>query len=184
LIATELDYMNSSGLALNQFFDWPARLKETMAAEPPPEAVVLFLGANDDKIMTTPKGKIGQLTPEWREEYTRRAASVMDIVGERGGRLYWVGMPVMRDKWRRDNALALNESVQAAAASRPWVRFIDTWTMFADENGDFTPTKPDPNGVMTEVRQADGVHLTRVATDWVGARIYAEMRQDWRFKGA
>jgi hypothetical protein len=179
LTATELDYKNSSGLALNSFFDWPARLRELMAAASPPEAVVVFLGANDDKVMQAGGKKIEQLTPAWREEYTRRAGAVMDTVGQRGARLYWVGMPVMRDKWRRDNAAALNDSVRAAAADRPWVHFVDTWAMFADADGDFTTAKPDANGTMTVVRQEDGVHLTRVGTDWVAARVYAQMLADW-----
>lgn len=182
-IVTELDYRDSSGLAVPNFFDWPARLREQLAREDRPEAVVLFLGANDDKIMQGPRGIIGQLTPAWQVEYARRAGVVMDIVGEQGGQLYWVGMPIMREQWRYDNAAMLNAAVADAAASRPWVHLIDLWTLFADDQGNFTLSKPDEQGVMIVVRLADGVHLTRPGTDWVAARLYADLRRDWAFAG-
>ena len=109
VMEAESEHKISSGICLPEYYNWPARISQIMADDPAPEAVVLFLGANDDKVMQANGKKIEQLTPAWREEYTRRAGAVMDIVGQRGARLYWVGMPVMRDKWRRDNATALNE---------------------------------------------------------------------------
>jgi hypothetical protein len=169
----------SSGICLPEYYNWPARISQLMAEEPAPEAVVLFLGANDDKVMQANGKKIEQLTPAWREEYTRRAGVVMDLVGQRGATLYWVGMPVMRDKWRRDNATALNESVKAAAASRPWVRFVDLGPLFNDRNGAFTTYRPDASGEQVKVRQDDGIHLTRAGTTWVAAAIYKQLREDF-----
>ena len=74
-------------------------------------------------------------TPAWQTEYGRRAGELMDEAGARGARLYWVGLPVLRDARRNATAADANAAVAAAAAERPWVRFVDIWALFADARG-------------------------------------------------
>jgi hypothetical protein len=75
--------------------------------------------------------------------------------------------------------MAINAAIAGEAAARPWVRFIDIAPMFADEQGGYTAFRPDKSGEMVRVRQEDGTHLTRVATNWVAERVYGEMKKDW-----
>jgi len=179
LITSLLDFKISSGLARPDYFDWPARLTQEMAGNPPPEAVVWFAGANDYVDMRTDAGSLTRGTPAWLAEYRKRAGEVMDIVGRGGAQMYWVGQPIMRDTSRAKIAADINAIVQAEAASRPWVHYIDTWTMFTDSNGNYTAFLPNASGELVQVRQSEGIHLTRTATTWVSERVYAAIRRDF-----
>ncbi len=181
LITSLLDFKISSGLARPDYFDWPARLTQEMAGNPPPEAVVWFAGANDYVDMRTDAGSLTRGTPEWLAEYRKRVDIVMEIVGRGGGQMYWVGQPIMRDKARSNVAADINTVVQAEAASRPWVHYIDTWPMFTDTSGNYAAFLPDASGELVQVRQSEGIHLTRTATTWVSDRVYAAMRRDYHF---
>ncbi len=181
LIASLLDFKISSGLARPDYFDWPARLTQAMAGNPPPEAVVWFSGANDYVDMRTASGSLTRDTPDWLTEYRKRAGEIMDIVGRSGGQMYWVGQPIMRDSGRAKAAADINTVVQAEAESRPWVHYLDIWSMFTDANGGYATFLPDASGELVRVRQDEGIHLTRTATTSVSDRVYAAIRHDFHF---
>jgi len=181
VLTSLLDFKISSGLARPDYFDWPARLTQAMANTPTPEAVVWFSGANDYVDMRTDSGSLTRDTPEWLAEYRKRAGEAMDIVGKRGGQMYWVGQPIMRDRARAKAAADINTVVQAEAQSRPWVHYLDIWAMFTDGNGGYAAFLPDASGELVRVRQEEGIHLTRTATTWVSDRVYEMMRRDFVF---
>jgi len=181
-LTTRLDSKISSGLARPDYFDWPARITQAMAGDPPPEAVIFFVGANDYADMRVESGSLSRGTPGWAAEYGRRAANVMDIVGRGGAQLYWVGQPIMRDTARSKVAADINTVVTAEAAKRPWVHYIDTWSMFMDANGNYTALLPDTSGEQVQVRQEEGIHLTRTGTRWVSEVVYKAIRRDWRIQ--
>lgn len=180
-VTSLLDSKISSGLVRPDYFDWPARLTQAMANDPPPEAVIWFSGANDYQDMRTDSGAVTRGTPEWAAEYRKRAGAFMDIVGKSGAQMYWVGQPIMRDKSRSNVAAAINTVVQEDAATRPWVHYIDTWSMFTDANGNYAAFLPDGSGELMRVRQDEGIHLTRNATTWVSEKVYNAIRRDWKF---
>ncbi len=181
VLTSLLDFKISSGLARPDYFDWPARLTQAMASSPPPEAVIWFSGANDYIDMRTDSGSLTRGTPEWLTEYRKRAGEVMDIVGKRGGQMYWVGQPIMRDRARAKVAADINTVVAAEAQSRPWVHYLDIWAMFTDSNGSYAAFLPDASGEFVRVRQEEGIHLTRTATTWVSDRVYEAIRRDFKF---
>ena len=182
-LVSQLDFHLSSGLLSPARYNWPVGLAQTMAANPPPEAVVLFLGANDFDNIRLEGRTLSMQSPGWIEEYGRRAGELMDIVGSRGARLYWVGMPVLRDGRRNATAADANTAVQQAAAGRPWVRFVDIWTLFADGDGRFATFRPGAGGEMIRMRQDDGIHLTRQGSNVVVAVVYELMQKDWGVPG-
>jgi hypothetical protein len=181
LLAAQLEFRLSSGLANPAQFNWPARIAQVTASEAQPDAVVLFMGANDFNNMRTASGVVVVQTAAWQEEYSRRAAVMMEAAGERGGRLYWVGMPVVRDARRNAVAAITNDTIAAEAAPRPWVRFVDVWGLFAEPDGRYATFRPGAAGEMVRVRQDDGIHLTRAGTNWVAAMVFEELRRDWGF---
>lgn len=181
LMTTRTDAKISSGLTSPVYFDWPKRLTQAMAAESPPEAVVWFSGANDYNDMRGDDGYLTRGTPEWMAEYRKRVDAMMDIVGRRGGQLYWVGQPVMRDRSRSKLAADITTVVATEAASRLWVHYIDIWSLFTDTNGNYAAYLPDASGEIIRVRQEEGIHLTRTATAWVSERVYKAIQRDWKF---
>ena len=181
LITTQLDFKISTGLARPDFFDWPARLRAIMAQRPAPEVVVLVVGGNDTQNMWDEQRVYVRGTEAWEAEYGRRAAEVMDIIGQGGARLYWVGMPIMRDEERNRLVDGMNKAAVAQMEARPWVRYVDLWTLFQDNEGNFATYLPDATGEMVQVRQNDGVHLTWQGNSWVSALVYRALERDYAF---
>lgn len=179
LIATVGDVHSASGLSDPTFFDWPARMRAAMANTPPPEAVVFMVGANDGITLRTPAGEIVYGSAAWKEEYARRAAEIMDIVGQRGTRLYYIGQPVMRESKQSRIADDINVAVAGEAAKRPWVIYVDSWSLLVDQNGEYSTFLVDANGERVKARADDGIHLTAVSTVWVANAVYAAIREDW-----
>jgi hypothetical protein len=87
--------------------------------------------------------------------------------------LFWVGLPEMRDERRAVAARAINRVLDEESGARAWVTYVDIWPLFVDEGGRFASYLPDEAGVVTHVRQPDGVHLTREGTNWVAARVFS-----------
>lgn len=182
MIVTQLDFKLSTGLTRPDFFDWPARLRAIMAQRPAPEVIVFVIGGNDTQNMWNAQRVFVRRTADWQEEYARRAADVMDIVGQGGARLFWVNMPIMRDPERNEIVKAMNEAVQVALEDRPWVHYVDTYTLFQDPDGAFATYLPDEKGEMVQVRQNDGVHLTWAGNGWVTALVYRALERDYGFE--
>jgi hypothetical protein len=54
----------------------------------------------------------------------------------------------------------MNTIYREEAAKLPWVEYLDTWPLFADENGRYSAYL-EIDGEETLVRNPDGVHLVR-----------------------
>jgi hypothetical protein len=139
------EYQISSGLWNTGYFDWYGYLASEMVLYDP-DVVVFMVGAND--AYAEPEG------------YQARVAQMMDQLSDR--RLIWVGQPNMGPN-RPDLTATLpglNAVFQQEAAKRPWVRFVDAWTLTSDANGAYTPYLPDGLGNVVLARADDGVHFT------------------------
>ncbi|HEY8602385.1 MAG TPA: DUF459 domain-containing protein [Thermomicrobiales bacterium] len=179
VVSTSTDGKISSGLANPAFFDWPARLSQAVASNPP-DVVVIILGANDLNGVSSSAGYFAPGTPGWMAEYGRRQAEIMDIVGKSGAQLYWIGQPPMRDPGQNNAAHAVNQSALAQIASRPWVHYVDSWALFSDTNGNYTASMTDVTGRTIVLRQGDGLHLSREGTTWLASAAYTQIRRDWQ----
>jgi uncharacterized protein len=152
-----------SGLTRPDFFDWPRELDRIARKDPPYDVLVVMFGANDAQGIIEPGGKIHQDfgTPGWLAEYRRRVAGVMDLLKHDERLVVWVGQPIMRDDDLSGWMSALNEIYQQEAEKRPWVRYLDTWELFVDEDGDYAATLEDDDGEEKLMRNPDGVHFVR-----------------------
>ena len=178
-VTTSTDGKISSGLTNPAFFDWPARLTQALATNKP-DVVVIVLGANDLNGVAGSAGYFANGTPGWFTEYGRRQGQIMDIVGQSGAQMYWLAQPPMRDPGQNAAAYAVNQSAQAQIVSRPWVHYVDTWTLFSDANGNYATTVIGANGQPITARQSDGLHLSREGATLLAASAYAQIRRDWQ----
>jgi len=167
-----------SGLARLDLFDWHTRIEE-LVKENKPTAAIVFIGANDDQPMKTGKGIILPGTDDWSTEYSRRVARTMDMMLEGGvKRLYWIGLPDMRDpKLQRDSDM-INQIAANQVRSRSKVRLIDTARMFSREPGKFSAYVYKEDGMPLHVRDPDGVHLNRKGADWLVGKILPYLLND------
>lgn len=174
----------ATGLARPEVFNWPGYLAEVLTADQP-NAVVLTLGANDDQTLTGDNGGESFGSPAWQAEYSRRVGGLMDsILGLASHpRLFMVGIPPIRDMGRYQNDYVLiNNIFKTQAAMRPGrVFYVDAASVIGSPapGGGFAYADglPNPDGTVTQVRAADGIHFTRAGGDLIANATLQSMDQ-------
>ena len=143
---------------------------------------MLNFGGNDDKGYMTgvPEGtSIGSFaSPSWSAEYRRRVGGVIDIVNRAGGVVVWIGLPITRSEAQTQRFDAINAIVQKETKKRPGKAiFIDTYTMFAGDNGGFTEYLENAKGDTVKVRAGDGVHFDPKGGDLIARQVLKELNE-------
>lgn len=177
VMSSTLDYRISTGLTRPDYFNWPAHLVEEMERLDP-EAVVIMFGANDAQGMEVDGQVFERLSEPWVQEYRRRVAGTMDLLRAEGRVVYWVGQPIMRDPGFSDRMARLNEIFRSEAETRPWVRYIDSYSMFASASGAYEAFLPGVDGTVQDLRQGDGIHLSRPGGDLLARAVLDQIEAD------
>jgi hypothetical protein len=171
-------YKPATGLARPDVYSWPAALTQSVA-DFQPEVVIVMLGGNDGQnLVQTGTGAPLEFGSEaWLAEYHLRVDAAMDAVA--GARLYWLGMPAMRDAHFGARAQVLNSVYEAEAAAHPGATFLPTWALFADAAGAYQAYLPDAAGETQRMRADDGVHFTRAGADRLAAVVLTQVLTDF-----
>lgn len=172
-----LDYRISTGLTRPDYFNWPAHL-DTEMPRLDPEVVVIMFGANDAQGMEVDGQVFERLSEPWTQEYRRRVAGTMDLLRADGRIVYWVGQPIMRDAAFSDRMAQLNEIFRSEAELRPWVRFVDSYSLFSSSSGSYEAFLPGVDGTVQDLRQGDGIHLSRQGGDLLARRVLDQIEAD------
>jgi hypothetical protein len=183
----------ATGLTRPDVFNWFTRIAaETKKLRP--KVVVLNFGANDDHGYMTglPEGtSIGSFaSPTWSEEYRRRVVGVMDTVNRAGGVVVWIGLPITRNEAQTQRFDTINAIVQKVAKARPGKAiFIDTYTMFAGDNGGFAEYLENAKGDTVKVRAGDGLHFDTAGGDLIAREVLKQLNElfdltSWRKRKA
>lgn len=169
----------ATGLTRPDVFNWFTHIAaETKRLRP--KVVVLDFGANDDHGYMTglPEGiSIGSFaSPTWSAEYRRRVVGVMDTVNRAGGVVVWIGLPITRSEAQTQRFDTINAIVQKVAKARPGKAiFIDTYTMFAGDNGGFAEYLENAKGDTVKVRAGDGVHFDTEGGDLIAREVLKQL---------
>jgi hypothetical protein len=182
----------ATGLTRPDVFNWfqeiRARVKELR-----PKAVVLDFGGNDDKAYMT--GLPDGVTIDdfggsvWRSEYARRVGGLMDAINRAGAFVVWIGMPQTRSPDQTARFDVVNAVVQKQARKRPGrAAYIDTYRLFAGDDGGYTQYLRNLSGDLVQVRAADGVHFEREGGDIIAREVLKALNRQfdltsWRKKG-
>ncbi len=189
IVETSLDYKVSSGLARPDFFNWPAEI-DTKLPEVNPDIVVATFGGNDAQGLAVESGEfiIGDPVAneaEWTEEYQQRVGAVMDQLMEGGRTLIWVGIPNDDNPDVTARMAIQDQAAKAAAAERPDVIFVDTWTRFSGRDGGWAEFVIDPrDGEGKDVRADDGFHLNQTGAEILAIDIAQAIRDTLRAQGS
>ena len=161
----------ATGISNSGLVDW-GELSTAQAANDDPDAVVLFIGANEGYPMPGPNGaQVSCCGPAWESVFESRVGQMMDNYLDGGvQRVYWLTIPTQRDPARKPIADAVNQAITDAAAQRgAAVRVIDLRRTFTP--GDSYRDSIEIDGKQTIVRESDGIHLNEdgsaVAADLV-----------------
>ncbi len=180
-VRVERDPHLGTGLSKTDLLDW-GKLSETHVAEHKPDAVVVFIGANEGFAMPAPSGKeVTCCSAEWAAIYANRARQVMNNYRRKGeGRVFWITVPAPRDADRHKIVRVVNTAIDVAA--QPWraqVRVLDTTPIFTP-GGKYRDAMPVA-GRDTVVRESDGVHLNRVGSSVLADSVIGALGKDFGF---
>lgn len=157
-----------TGISKSLLVDW-GKLSAQQVAKRKPDAVVVFIGANEGFPMPGPGGKqVRCCGAGYTAVYAKRVRRMMDTYRQKGAaRVYWVTVPAPRVRFRREIARAVNAAIEVAAQPvRTQVRVVDTVPVFTP-GGKYRDAM-EVDGRMSIVRESDGIHLNRS-----GARVLA-----------
>jgi lysophospholipase L1-like esterase len=168
-----------TGISNSVLVDW-GKLSTHQVRQYHPQAVVVFIGANDGYSMAGPSGKqVDCCSAEWAAIYAERVRRMMDTYRQAGiARVYWLTLPTPRSKARAKISLVVNAAVEVAA--EPWrdqVRVVDTVPVFTP--GERYRDSMSVNGVPTIVRQSDGIHLNDAGSSLAATFVLRDIDADF-----
>ena len=164
-----------TGISKSLLVDW-GKLSAQQVADEKPDAVVVFIGANEGFAMPGPGGKdVECCGPAYAAVYANRVRRMMDTYRQKGAaRVYWLTLPTPRGKDRQDVARVVNAAIKVAAEPlMSTVRVLDTVPIFTPGNR----YRDAMNG--TIVRQSDGIHLNEAGAKIAAAQVMARINRDF-----
>jgi lysophospholipase L1-like esterase len=154
-----------TGISQSDILDWGAEAVQQVR-ERHPQAVVMFLGANEGFPLRQAGREVACCGVGWTTAYATRVRQMMNTYRQAGAaRVYWLNLPGPRDAERQRVTRAVNAAIAVAAeAYRAQVRVVDLATQFTP-GGRYREAMA-VDGREQIVREHDGVHL-----DGTGARV-------------
>jgi hypothetical protein len=139
---------------------------------------VLMMGIGDRQSIRLATGKRLALGSEdWRQEYGRRIDRFMKALKRRAIALYVVGQPILRRNDANEDAQMIND-VMREKAYLNGIRYIDAYTGFADESGNYNAYGPDLTGKIRLLRDADGITFTSAGDRKLAHFVEREITRD------
>jgi lysophospholipase L1-like esterase len=144
--------------------DW-GRLSASQVAEHRPDAVVVFIGANEGYAIPGPGGEdVECCGADYAAAFAQRMRQMMDTYRQGGAaQVFWLEVPAARDRDRLALSRVVNGSIDVA--SQPWrdsvhpVDLVNVFTPGLEYRDSITI-----DGKETIVRESDGIHLNEAGS--------------------
>jgi len=166
----------SSGLVRSDFFDWGKAATDLAAGSEKLDAVVIMLGSNDRQQIREGEAVYELRSQEWRAAYTRRIDAFLAPLKARGTKVFWVGLPPMKNERVTADVVWFNE-IFRDRAEQAGATYVDIWDGFVDANGAYSSAGPDLNGRVTKLRSGDGVHFTKSGSQLAAHYVERDLRR-------
>jgi hypothetical protein len=163
-----------TGISKSFLVDW-GELSARQVQRERPDAVIVFIGANEGFPMEGADGKeVECCGADWAAIYANRARRMADTY-RRGGtaRVYWVTIPTPRDPDRQAIQRVVNAAIRVAA--QPWrsqVRVVDSVALVSPRG-----YQAALNGRI--VRASDGIHLNDAGAELLAEAVLNRINQDF-----
>jgi len=171
----------SSGLVRPDFFDWPKRIARGLS-EFRPHVVVMIFGGNEKQTMRHEGKSLQPFSEAWSAEYARRVTDAIAMCTDTGARVIWMGMPIMRSPKFSETCRRLNAFYATACAENPDAAYVDGYSLFADESGQYSAYLVDSAGRRKLMREKDGIHLTNAGGDRAAAALMQVLLESVRLE--
>jgi hypothetical protein len=169
-----------TGISTTFVLDW-GKEAAVQVRQDKPDAVVMFLGANDGFPMPGPGGRqVACCGADWAAIYANRVRAMMNLYRQAGAaRVYWLTLPAPRDPARQKISRVVNAAV--TVASQPWasqIRILDMVPIFTP--GFVYRDAMTVGGQPTIVRQPDGIHLNDAGSSLAATTVLAAVGRDFK----
>ncbi len=178
VVSAVLDGHIDTGLSRPDYFNWLTELTHDMATYQP-QAVVVFIGANDPQNFMDGSTSMSYGTPAWNVAYGKRVDAFMTEATSTGARVLWVGMPPMADPVLNAKMENLNAIDQSEAAQHTGVTYFASWSVLANAQGNYTAFLPDASGNEVQVRDPDGTHIAVPGAQRLSQAAIGFMSHEW-----
>ncbi len=168
----------STGLIAKKKYDWDRSLDELIRTNRP-DALVVVMGGNDSN--NNIGGKAAG-SDAWKEAYSGKVKDFLKIASDGGVMVFWAGLPIMKDEAYSKRVEAANEAAKNACQTFSNCVYIDSWSMFTDENGGYADEKSLDGGKTVSLRAKDGVHLTMTGYDYLCREILDKVAKNVELK--
>jgi hypothetical protein len=159
----------STGLTRPDVFDWPAKLRDLVAAFQP-DLVIANFGGNDAQGVVLPGGKVSKFgRPEWDQTYRTRMTEIVAIGRAAGAQVLLLGMSTTRDLSLTRRMARIN-TLTEEAARLAGAHYLSIWDLGADARGQYREVAI-VDGVPIKTRLADGKHFSRAGAAFVSTEI-------------
>jgi lysophospholipase L1-like esterase len=167
-----------TGLADPSYYNWPGHLEQYLQKYDP-GAVVIMMGANDDRNLVANGRTVVPGTLAWAQAYTTRVDVLMEASIVAGAHVVWVGLPPMGGG-NITNAFVtdVNEIFLTQARRFPGITYVPSWNLFASRKGKFEVYKKI-DGSEVAVRSTDGLHLDPAGWDLLANALVQPMQSAW-----
>jgi uncharacterized protein len=178
VVSAVLDGHIDTGLSRPDYFDWQTEL-QTDLGRYQPQAVVVFIGANDPQSFVDGGTALSYGTAAWDAAYAKRVGTFMQAARDSGARVLWVGMPPMADPVLNAKMETLNGIAQSQAALHPGVTYFASWPVLSDPQGRFAAFLPNASGNEVQIRDPDGTHIAGPGAQRLSQAALAFMGHEW-----
>src|SRR4051812_47922009 len=168
-----------TGISKSIIVDW-GKLSVAQVKKDKPDAVVVFIGANEGFPMKDATGKDVQCCGvSYAAIYASRVRQMMNTYRQAGAaRVYWLTLPTPRDPARQKIARTVNAAISVAA--QPWrsqVRIFDTVPIFTP--GAKYRDAMEVDGQEKIVRESDGIHLNPTGSALLAEKLLPVIDRDF-----
>ena len=102
----------SSGLNNPNVLNWEKTI-QILIRKTPPQEILIMMGVNDANNHIREGNRIFLVgTPEWTEAYERKVYNFLCLASEVNARLYWIGVPVVREEWLQRRVEQANQAAR------------------------------------------------------------------------
>ena len=168
-----------TGISKSGLVDW-GELSTQHVRERRPDAVVVFIGANEGFPLPGPDGEdVDCCGPDWAAAYANRVRRMMNTYRQGGSaRVYWLTLPIPRDDDFAEVARTVNAAIEVAAQPfRAQVRVLDMAELFTP--GGRYRDAMTLDGRERIVRDADGIHLNNAGAGLAAEQVLEAVRRDF-----
>ena len=168
-----------TGISKSLIVDW-GKLSGAQVKKDKPDAVVVFIGANEGFPMKGADGRqVKCCGVDYAAIYASRVRQMMNTYRQAGAaRVYWLTIPTPRDPARQEIARTVNAAI--AVAAEPWrsqVRVVDTVPIFTP--GAKYRDAMDVHGSEKIVRESDGIHLNATGSALLAETLLPVIDRDF-----